>query len=156
QSEPAYTREETSKYTELHADGSADMFSLRMAVKSLITSPSGSMHLRTKGVYEISGIAWSGHGAIKKVEVSADGGKHWAEAALQSEPSALCLTRFRIPWQWNGQTAILQSRAMDDKGNLQPVRNTALAGRSPADIYHYNGIQSWQVSTNGRVRNTYA
>ena len=97
QNAPAYTREETSKYTDLMKTGKSEMFTLRMEVKSLITSPSGQMTLPEKGIYEISGIAWSGHGAIKAVEVSADGGRTWAQAELQSEARSMHLTRFRIP-----------------------------------------------------------
>ena len=155
QKTPAYTREETSKYTDLLKSGSAEMFSLAMGVKSVITSPSGKMQLNRKGVYEISGLAWSGAGAIKKVEVSADGGKSWAEAVLQSDARPLALTRFRIPWQWVGQSGTLQSRAIDDKGHVQPSRTKAMARYSPAGFYHYNGIQSWHVSHSGEVKNVY-
>jgi sulfane dehydrogenase subunit SoxC len=126
-----------------------------MGVKSVITSPSGKMQLNRKGVYEISGLAWSGAGAIKKVEVSADGGKSWAEAVLQSDARPLALTRFRIPWQWVGQSGTLQSRAIDDKGHVQPSRTKAMARYSPAGFYHYNGIQSWHVSHSGEVKNVY-
>ncbi len=151
----AHTREETSKYTDLMTDGTAEQFSLRMEVKSLITSPSGQMNLPGKGVYEISGIAWSGFGAVRKVEVSADGGKSWASAELQSEPGPLRPVRFRIPWRWDGQPAVLQSRATDTAGNIQPDRDSALAGKSAVIIYHYNGIQSWAVAESGRVSNVY-
>ena len=156
QKTPAYSREETSKYSDLHADGKADLFSFEMGVKSLITSPSGKMKLNRKGIYEISGIAWSGAGGIKKVEVSADGGKSWATAGLQSEFRTLSLRRFRIPWRWEGQTAVLQSRATDDSGNVQPTRSTALAKYAKANIYHFNGTQSWHVSNAGVVKNVYA
>jgi sulfane dehydrogenase subunit SoxC len=152
----AYTRDETSKYSDLHEDGKADLFSFEMGVKSLITSPSGKMALNRKGVYEISGIAWSGAGGIKQVEVSADGGKSWAIAALQSENRALSLMRFRIPWRWEGQSAVLQSRATDDSGHVQPSRSTALSKYAKSNIYHFNGTQSWQVSNEGRVKNVYA
>lgn len=156
QQTPAYTRDETSKYTDLLKNGSAEMFSLAMEVKSVITSPSGKMQLKRKGVYEISGLAWSGAGAIKKVEVSADGGRTWAEAVLQSDARPLALTRFRIPWQWVGQSCTLQSRAIDEKGHVQPTRDSAMARYSPAGFYHYNGIQSWQVSNSGAVKNAYS
>ena len=157
QQTPAYTKDETSKYTDLLPEGGkAEMFSLKMGVKSLITSPSGTMKLERKGVYEISGVAWSGDGAIKKVEVSADGGKSWMEAALQSEAKSLSLARFRIPWRWQGQKAVLQSRAVDEKGNIQPSRNDALARYSRASFYHFNGIQSWEVTTDGVIKNVYA
>ncbi|MFT7689098.1 MAG: sulfane dehydrogenase subunit SoxC [Candidatus Azotimanducaceae bacterium] len=155
QKTPAYTREETSKYTDLLKNGKADMFSLRMEAKSIITSPSGKMKLNQKGVYEISGLAWSGTGAIKKVEVSADAGRSWAKAEFQSRPHPLALTRFRIPWQWDGSTAILQSRSTDTNGNVQPTREAALAPYSDYGFYHYNGIQSWSVDNNGVVRNVY-
>lgn len=152
---PAYTREETSKYTDLLKDGTAEMFTLEMEVKSVITSPSGKMQLNRKGVYEISGMAWSGAGKVSAVEVSADGGQTWAEAALQSDNQANALTRFRIPWRWSGQPSVLQSRAIDSKGNVQPTRDLALQRYSQASFYHYNGIQSWQVSENGMVKNVY-
>jgi sulfane dehydrogenase subunit SoxC len=155
QKSPAYTRDETSKYTDLLKDGTAEMFSLTMEVKSVITSPSGRMQLHRKGVYEISGLAWSGEGTIRRVEVSADGGKSWAEAGLQSRPGPQALTRFRIPWRWQGQEAVLLSRAIDDRGNVQPDRDSALARFSPAGFYHYNGMQSWQVSRQGIVTNVF-
>jgi sulfane dehydrogenase subunit SoxC len=153
---PAYTRDETSKYTDTLKDGRSEMFSLKMEVKSIITSPSGKMKLDRQGVYEINGIAWSGSGSIRSVEVSADGGKSWAEAVLQSENRSLALTRFRIPWRWSGQNAVLQSRAIDDKGNVQPTRDAALERYSPVGFYHYNGIQSWQVAASGEVKNVFA
>ncbi len=154
--QPAHTREETSKYTDLMTDGLARQFSLRMQVKSVITSPSGRMTLPDKGVYEISGLAWSGNGGIRSVEVSADGGRSWAEAAVQSETGPLRLVRFRIPWRWTGQPAVLQSRATDAGGNLQPTRTQALVGHPPGFAYHYNGIQSWRVAADGVVRNVFA
>jgi len=127
-----------------------------MEVKSVITTPSGKMSLPGKGVYEISGLAWSGHGSIRRVDVSADGGRTWAEAEKQSEPGNLRAVRFRIPWQWNGQPAMLQSRAIDAMGHVQPTRSDALRGHAPGLVYHYNGIQSWRVNEDGRVRNHYA
>jgi sulfane dehydrogenase subunit SoxC len=155
QAQPAYTREETSKYTELLPNGKAEMFSLAMGVKSLITSPSGRMTLNRKGLYEVTGLAWSGAGTIRGVEVSADGGISWEPAVLQSDPRPLALTRFRLPWRWVGQSSILQSRATDEQGQVQPSRATALARYSPAGFYHYNGIQSWHVSSAGVVKNVY-
>ena len=155
QKTPAYSKDETSKYTDLLSNGEAEMFSLKMAVKSLITSPSGKMRLRRKGVYEISGLAWSGAGAIRKVEVSADGGQSWADAEMQADSSPLALARFRIPWQWRGEKTVLQSRAIDVDGNIQPTRNVALARYSRANFYHYNGIQCWEVASDGRIRNVF-
>ncbi|MEM7218681.1 MAG: sulfite dehydrogenase [Pseudomonadota bacterium] len=154
--QPAHTREETSKYTDLLPDGSARQFTLRMEVKSIITSPSGRMRLPERGVYEISGLAWSGSGAIRRVEVSADGGRSWTDADLQTEAAALRPVRFRIPWRYAGAPALLMSRATDDTGAVQPSRDAALAGQSVQTFYHYNGIQSWRVDEQGRVSNAFA
>ena len=152
---PAHTREETSKYTDLFKDGRARQFSLRMGVKSVITAPSGKMVLPNHGIYEISGLAWSGHGAIESVEISADSGSTWLTAEIQSQPGKHRPVRFRLPWRWAGQTAVLQSRAYDSSGNRQPTRAIAMADVAPGLTYHYNGIQSWQVEPTGRVRNVY-
>lgn len=154
--QPAHTREETSKYTDLQLDGKAWQFSLRMQVKSIITAPSGQMQLPEKGVFEISGLAWSGNGSVREVEVSADGGQSWAKAAIQSDIGEHKPVRFRIPWRWDGQPAVLQSRAVDSRGNLQPSRSQALKNVAPGFSYHFNGIQSWQVGIDGRVSNVYA
>ena len=54
--------------------------------------------------------------------VSADGGKSWAQAALQEPVLSKAFTRFRMPWSWDGGPAILQSRAWDEAGNVQPTR----------------------------------
>ena len=156
QSTAAYTRDETSKYTDLRDDGTAEMFTLRMDVKSTITRPSGRMSLPAPGVYEISGLAWSGHGEIRRVEVSADGGASWADALLQTESGDQRPTRFRIPWRWDGGPAVLQSRATDSRGVVQPSRDAYFSVNRPARFYHYNGIQSWAVDGDGRARNVHA
>jgi len=155
QQTPAYSREETSKYTDLLKNGKAEMFSFAMQVKSVITSPSGAMVLQRRGIYEVSGLAWSGAGSIRGVEVSADGGQSWVAATLQSQGGDRALTRFRIPWRWQGHGAVLQSRATDSAGNIQPSREMALARYSAAGFYHYNGIQSWAVDPQGVVKNVY-
>src|SRR5919108_437302 len=72
---PTMTKDETSKYTDLHADGKALMFTYPMRVKSVITRPSPGLTLQGPGLYEVSGLAWSGKGTIQQVEVSADGGR---------------------------------------------------------------------------------
>lgn len=152
---PAQSREETSKYTDLMADGTAQQFSFEMEVKSFISSPSGQMQLHQNGIYEISGLAWSGAGSIAEVEVSADGGLTWAAALLDEPVAALRPARFRIPWRWNGGPAMMQSRARDSAGNVQPTRSAALARFHRRNIYHYNGIQSWRVSADGSVQNAF-
>ena len=50
----------------------------------------------------LSGLAWSGRGAVAKVEVSTDGGQTWREAALQEPVQPMAFTRFRMPWTWDG------------------------------------------------------
>jgi sulfane dehydrogenase subunit SoxC len=122
-----------------------------METKSLITSPSGEMTLPRAGIYKITGLAWSGSGSIRGVEVSADGGRTWADALLESEQWDKALTRFSIPWEWNGGDAILQSRAIDSAGNVQLTREAVIADRGTDAFYHNPGIQSWAVSSQGDV-----
>lgn len=153
--EPTHTKDETSKYTDLRPDGRALQFTFEMGVKSVITRPSSTMKLPRAGIYEISGIAWSGAGRIRRVEVSTDGGATWVDAALTGEERAKCLVRFRLPWEWAGKEAMLQSRATDEKGQVQPARNAWKARYSPATIYHNNSIVTWAVGADGSVRNVY-
>jgi sulfane dehydrogenase subunit SoxC len=153
---PAYSRDETAKYTDLQDDGTARQFSLEMGVKSVITRPSAGLALQGPGFYEISGLAWSGAGRVSRVDVSADGGRTWAEAALQGPVLPKALTRFRIPWRWAGGGLIrLQSRAVDESGQVQPTRDAWIAGSSTKSRYHYNAIQTWAVDPDGSVRNVY-
>ena len=125
--EPTYSREETSKYTDLMPDGTAREFTFYMEAKSIITRPSGGQKLGAPGFHEISGIAWSGHGKIKRVDVSVDDGKSWQEAQLQEPVLTRALTRFRLPWHWDGKTAVIQSRAIDETGYVQPTLAELLA-----------------------------
>jgi len=156
---PFMTREETSKYTDLRPNGKAVQFSFEMEAKSVITFPSGEMQLDGPGFYEITGIAWSGRGTVKRVDVSADGGKTWRQAALQGPVLPICHTRFRLPWQWNGGTAVLQSRCVDDTGYVQPTLGQLIALRGLdgplGSVYHLNSIQSWQVASDGKVSNVH-
>jgi len=153
---PAFSREETSKYTDLRADGKAEMFSLRMGVKSIILAPSFGLDLRGAGYHEISGLAWSGRGRVRKVEVSADGGMSWAEAALESPVLPKALTRFRMRWRWSGAPATLMSRATDETGAVQPRREAWLAKIAGRQGYHGNAIQSWGVDPFGKISHVYA
>ena len=129
---PTMTKDETSKYTILLQDGKAWQFVFPMEVKSIITHPSPGLTLKGPGLYEITGLAWSGKGRIRQVEVSADGGKSWAPAALQEPVLPKALTRFRAAWQWNGGPAVLQSRATDETGMVQPTRAQFVAERGRA------------------------
>jgi len=151
--EPWQTREETSAYTDLRADGKALQFTFAMEVKSVITQPSGMMKLKSKGFYEISGLAWSGNGKIRRVEVSTDGGKSWSEAVLQEPVIDKSLVRFRFPWMWDGAPATLMSRAVDSSGEVQPTMDAVINAKSANTFYHNNAIQPWRVAANGEVTN---
>jgi sulfane dehydrogenase subunit SoxC len=153
---PTYTKDETSKYTDTLPDGRSLQFTFEMGVKSVITRPSSTMTLPRHGLYEISGIAWSGAGRIRRVEVSTDGGSSWTDAALYGDERPKALVRFRMPWEWKGQAATLQSRATDENGRVQPARREWLAQYSPANTYHNNSIVSWAVGADGKVTNVYA
>jgi sulfane dehydrogenase subunit SoxC len=153
---PAFSREETAKYTDLLATGRAEMFSLRMGVKSIILRPSFGVDLRAPGYREIDGLAWSGRGRIRKVEVSADGGASWAEAALDTPALPQALTGFRIPWRWSGGPATLMSRATDETGAVQPMRTAWIGKYSAGQGYHSNAVQSWGVDPHGRIAHVYA
>jgi sulfane dehydrogenase subunit SoxC len=153
---PTMTKDETSKYTDLLASGKSLMFTYPMEVKSVITAPSPGVSLKGPGLYEISGLAWSGAGKITKVEVSADGGRTWGEAALSEPVLSMALTRFRMAWRWDGGAAILKSRATDEKGAVQPTRDKLVADKGTQFLYHYNAIQAWTVVPGGEVKNVYA
>ena len=153
---PVMARNETAKYTELQPDGSARQFTFVMDAKSLITSPSHGQRLSGPGVYEIRGLAWSGRGRIAQVEVSADGGKSWALAALQTPVLPRCQTRFRAAWKWDGKAAVLKSRATDETGYVQPERKVLIQQRGSNGYFHYNAIVAWEVDADGDVRHVYA
>jgi sulfane dehydrogenase subunit SoxC len=153
---PVMTKDETSKYTDSIPGGKAMQFTFPMGVKSIITSPSGGLKMQGAGLYQISGIAWSGAGRIRRVDISADGGSTWAPAALSDPVLPKALTRFRLAWRWSGGPATLMSRAVDETGAVQPTRSALIAARGAAHRYHYHAIQSWAVSASGEVRNVYA
>ena len=155
---PFMTREETSKYTDLiTTTGKARMFTMTMEAKSVITFPSGEMRLPGAGFYEVTGLAWSGRGKIARVEISTDGGRKWSLAALQDPVLPIATTRFRFPWIWDGQQAVLQSRATDETGYTQPTHKQLVDVRgpktAPGETYHVNAIQSWSVDRDGSVKN---
>lgn len=151
--QPFETREETSKYTDLMPDGHARQFTFVMEAKSVITRPAGGLRLRNTGFYEISGLAWSGRGRIRRVDVSTDGGASWRRATLQDPVLPKCLTRFRLPWTWDGGPAVLQSRAVDETDYVQPTRAQLVTVRGVNSFYHFNGIQSWNVAGDGTITN---
>jgi sulfane dehydrogenase subunit SoxC len=155
-SAPIMTKDETSRYTDLQGDGKSLMFTYPMEVKSVITHPSHGMTLRGAGLHQISGIAWSGNGTIKKVDVSTDGGRTWMDAPLAAPVLPRALTRFRLPWKWEGAAAVLKSRATDDSGAVQPEREKFIAEHGNNAVFHFNGIQAWSVASSGEVKHVYA
>ncbi|MFT8231882.1 MULTISPECIES: sulfite dehydrogenase [Pseudomonas] len=150
---PAYSREETAKYTDLMADGKARKFSFVMECKSLVTYPSGTQKLTRKGLHEMRGIAWSGHGKITRVDVSVDGGNTWTQAKLQEPILTKALTAFRAPFEWNGQELMIMSRAIDETGYVQPMLEQLIDERGKVSFYHNNSVQPWRISSNGEVTN---
>jgi sulfane dehydrogenase subunit SoxC len=153
---PVDARDETSHYTELMAGGKARQFMFLQAAKSAILKPSFGMTMKGPGLYEVSGLAWSGAGRISKVEVSADGGQTWAPTALNDPILPKALTRFRLPWRWDGRPSTLMSRATDETGGTQPTRASWIAQYAPGQGYHFNGIQTWGIEADGTVKNVYA
>ena len=149
--EPFMTREETSKYTDPLADGTARQFSLLMDARSVITSPSYPDTLE-KGWVEIRGIAWSGRGLIRRVEISTDGGRTWKPAALQQKVLPKAHTRFRFPWEWDGRPVEIVSRAIDETGYVQPEWTALQHARGRRTRYHLNPVTGWTIAADGRVR----
>jgi len=163
--QPAMSYYETRTYSQILPNGKAFRFYFLQEVKSFITHPSPGLALRGPGFYEISGIAYSGNGRISKVMVSADGGRSWGEAALQAPVLSKAFTRFRMPWRWDGGPALLQSRAWDEGGNVQPTRAQFVAERGETrnippvlgfPNQHYNSLTSWAVDGKGEVKHVYA
>ena len=163
---PGMSYYETRTYAPILPNGKAYQFYFLQEVKSFITHPSPGLTLNGAGFYEVSGIAYSASGRIAKVMVTADGGKTWAQAALQGPVLPKAFTRFRVPWRWDGGPAILQSRAWDEAGNMQPTRAEVIAqrGQTKAAVsnaaafpsQHYNGPTSWAIERTGEVKHVYA
>jgi sulfane dehydrogenase subunit SoxC len=151
---PWRTREETSKYTDLLEDGQAREFTWMQDTNSVITFPSVGQKLEKPGRYELRGLAWTGRGTIRRVDVSLDGGRNWTTAELQSPVLSKCLTRFRMPFDWSpGQTMMLQSRAMDETGFVQPTLAQLRDARGVNSIYHKNAIYTWKLDEKGDLHN---
>lgn len=152
--QPWEQREETSKYTDLLANGKARRFTWNMDVKSVITNPSPQAPIRHgKGQTLISGLAWSGNGIIKRVDVSLDGGRNWHAARIDGPSLPMALHRFYYEFDWDGSELFLQSRAIDEKGFVQPTKDELRAVRGVNSVYHNNGIQTWYVNKDGGVEN---
>ena len=150
---PYAAKDEAVHYIDLMPSGLHRQYTNIQECKSVVTTPSGGQVLLDKGFYNISGLAWSGRGAIKRVDVSVDGGRNWRTARLEGRPMSKCLTRFNIDWVWDGKPALIQSRAMDDTGYVQPTYAQLRKVRGTRSIYHNNAIQSWLVQEDGEVKN---
>jgi sulfane dehydrogenase subunit SoxC len=153
--QPWMTRWETARYTQLLANGKARQFQLRMETNSVITSPSGMMEIRP-GYNRITGLAWSGHGRIAKVEVSTDAGKTWKQASLNDPVLRKAQARFQMDWEWDGKPTSIVSRSTDEKGNVQPDRKSLIDQVGTNALFHYNAQQTWSIDSAGRVRNALA
>ena len=150
---PYGAKDETLHYVDLLPDGMHRQYSGIQEIKSVITSPSGGQVVLQKGFHSITGLAWSGRGKVKKVDVSIDGGRNWKAARLEGPVLAKCLTRFNTDFVWDGKPVILQSRAVDETGHIQPTVQALREVRGSRSIYHNNAIQSWLLGENGEVKN---
>jgi sulfane dehydrogenase subunit SoxC len=148
------------------SQGAADAaLSYQIGPKSVITYPSGGQQLPDRGFYEIRGLAWSGGGAIRRVEVSVDGGRSWADAAFQGTPQRMAHARFTFPWTWDGTETEIMSRSTDELGQVQPTRTEAAAFWRQGLVYpnapeerprvtgQDNSIQPWRIASDGGVHN---
>ncbi|UWS09250.1 sulfite dehydrogenase [Phaeobacter inhibens] len=152
--QPVESREETSKYTDTLADGTSRKWTWEMDAKSVVTSPSPQSPIKHgKGPLVITGLAWSGRGAITGVDVSVDGGKSWTEARLAAPGADKALTRFYLDTNWDGSEMLLQSRARDASGYVQPTKTQLREVRGLNSIYHNNAIQTWWVKASGEAEN---
>lgn len=150
---PLVTYQETRHYTDGMPDGRFRQYTLINETNSVVTFPCPDKKLSGKGAYEVRGLAWSGRGKIKAVDVSVDGGKTWKEAKLVDPVFSKCLTRFVFPWEWDGKETLMMSRAMDETGYVQPTLRQLRQERGTNSIYHKNSIQTWKITANGEVKN---
>jgi sulfane dehydrogenase subunit SoxC len=150
---PWNTREESLHYVDLMPDGNQRQYTWIQEAKSVITSPSGGQVILDRGYHEITGLAWTGRGRVRRVDVSTDGGRNWRTAVLQEPILPKALTRFRLDWDWEGGPALLQSRVIDETGYVQPTYRQLREVRGTRSIYHNNAIQTWRVAASGEVSN---
>ena len=150
---PYGSKDEALHYMDLMPDGLHRQYTSLQECKSVVTTPSGGQVLLDKGYYNITGLAWSGKGKVKRVDVSVDGGRNWRTARLESPVLPKCLTRFNLDWVWDGKPALIQSRAMDETGYVQPSYKQLRAARGTRSIYHNNAVQTWLVQESGELKN---
>jgi sulfane dehydrogenase subunit SoxC len=154
--QPYLTRMDGVGQPTLMPDGKARQLQFIIEAKSVITSPSGGQQLPGPGLYEIRGLAWSGRGLVRRVEVSMDGGKTWRDARLQEPVLPLAHTRFRLDWRWDGREVVLQSRCTDETGYVQPTLAELVKVRGLNSVYFNNAIQNWKVAADGSIHNVHA
>lgn len=146
-------------YGHITADARIAALANQVGPKSVITFPSGGQKLNGPGSYEISGLAWSGGGAVKRVEISTDGGKTWKDAELRTTPYRMAHTRFGFHWKWDGKACELQSRCTDELGTVQPTQQqVAKYWKEPyAKGYRVKGLDNtimpWRIDGDGSVFN---
>ncbi len=151
--QPYGAKDEVLHYIDLLPDGTHRQYSSIQEIKSVITSPSGGQVLLDKGTHQITGLAWSGRGKVRKVDVSMDGGRNWMPARMQTPVLSKCLTRFTLPWRWDGKPALIMSRAVDETGHIQPTYSELRKVRGSRSVYHNNAIQTWLIEESGEVKN---
>jgi sulfane dehydrogenase subunit SoxC len=151
--QPYGAKDEAIHYMDLMPSGLHRQYTNVQECKSVVTTPSGGQVLLDKGFYNITGLAWSGKGRIRKVDVSVDGGRNWRTARLEGPVQNKALTRFNLDWVWDGKPALIQSRATDDTGYVQPTYKQLRAVRGTRSIYHNNAVQTWLVQESGEVKN---
>ena len=134
-------------------DGRHRQYTSTQECKSVVTTPSGGQVLLDKGFYNITGLAWSSRGKVQRVDVTVDGGRNWRVARLETPVLSKCLTRFNLNWVWDGKPALIQSRASDETGYVQPTYRQLRDVRGTRSIYHNNSIQTWLVQESGEVKN---
>jgi sulfane dehydrogenase subunit SoxC len=151
--QPYGTKDEVLHYVDLMPDGLHRQYTSIQECKSVVTTPSGGQVLLGTGFYNLTGLAWSGRGKVRRVDVSVDGGRNWRQARLETPVLSKCLTRFNLDWVWDGRPALVQSRAVDETGYVQPTYRQLRAVRGSRSIYHNNAVQTWLVTESGEVRN---
>jgi sulfane dehydrogenase subunit SoxC len=161
---PYYTTIEAPGYTSRWPilNGKSRWYEFQVGPKSIITYPSDAHRITSRGFYEITGLAWSGEGVVRKVEISTDGGQTWKEAKLQEPVQRKAYARFRFDWNWEGEEVELQSRCTDELGVVQPTvaEKAKQWGVDPqwfispeGSTSHWNAIQPWRISRDGSIRN---
>ena len=155
---PWHSKEETSKYTNLQKSGKAVQYFWVNEVNSVITSPCPEKDwskLKKGDMVEIEGIAWSGHGTIKHVDISFDGGDNWVEASLKGLVLPKSWTRFSYVYRWDGKPIKLASRATDDINNTQPTIDEETEVFGVESVYHRNAIVTWEITAKGECHNVH-